>query len=232
MYAKYIDLPAGVRVAGQPLPGEAARAVFEVSDVSDMPLPIAAPGAAAAMPVPAGGALPELSTFGRAEALMADELKKPPLERDFSEAIKLYNRALTASPSAEEKKAAQARLRQIFALTPRRELAEYMLDLSRRIESEIKQTEKRYETQIETLRAKLPPAIYTARGTLYLAKGEPWGIRYRLKMGDISVYLIKASGFKFDHLVGKEVGVIGEVQPPPPGYDTEVINAVTMEPLR
>ena len=231
--AKYVTLAPGVRVSGEPLPGQTSKAVI-VTDTEEAPLPVSTGTEPPAIQTGTSGgvALPALSDSSKADHMMAEELKKPPMERDFSQAIAIYNKILTSSASDEEKKAAQARLRQIFTLTPRRELAGYMLELSGQVESELKKTDKRYTPQIEALRAKLPPSRYTARGVLYQAHGEASGVRYRLKMGDVTVYFLKASGTKYDYLIGREVGVIGEVLPAPPGFDTELLNVATMEPTR
>ncbi|MBN1809068.1 MAG: SH3 domain-containing protein [Planctomycetes bacterium] len=232
MSAEYVDLPEGVRVKGEPLPGETTRAVIDTGGLLDEPLP-AGHVENGEIPAPDGGEdLPRLGTLAEAEHLMAEELKKPPLERDFSKAIELYNRVLTSGADEEKKKAAKARLRQIFTLTPRRELAAYMKDMSRRIEEELEKTEKRYEAKIEALRSRLPRSRYTARGILYPAKGMGRDVRYWLKMGEIPVYLLKVKNGRQDSLLGKEVGVIGEILPPQPGYDAEVINVTTMEPTR
>lgn len=228
IYSKYIDLERGVRVAGMSLPETTAVAGVP----ADLPpLPEAA-GPPLPSPAVAAPQLPPLDDFRKAEYLLALVLKEPPLKRDFREVIALYNRVIQdAAREPAQKASAAARLKQLFDMLPRRQLVDYMLELSRRVEGELKQVEKRYGPQIEAFRSKLPPARYTARGTLYPAEPGQRLYRYRLKLANVTLYLIRTQRTDLDRLLGREVGVIGQVKPVPQGEAAELLELAAIEPV-
>lgn len=227
IWSELVELDEGVRVAGMPLPSDAAEAVVGNLD----PLPgVTEP------PLPRGDgeipptALGRQSVLREAEMLFAQEFERPELERDFRRLVSLYNRVLDdAGATQPDRDTAAARLKQIFRMLPRKALLGYMLELSQKVDAEMRQIEQRYQPTIEVFRSKLPVSRYTARGVLYEAEPGQRLYRYRLKLADVTLYLIRTDRVDLDRLVGRKVGVIGQTMPAPPGETAEILDLADIE---